>query len=222
MSAIPEDFINKTNALSDEVTRPFAGARKVYVTGSRADIRVPMREIAQAPTAASFGAEENPPITVYDTSGPFTDPTLKIDLLKGMPDVRSAWIDERDDTEQLSGPSSEYGRQRQHDPELAQLRFEHIRAPRRAKAGRNVTQMHYARQGIITPEMEFVAIRENQRLDEMRADPRYAKLLRQHPGQSFGASLPEQITAEFVRDEIARGRAIIPANVNHPELEPMI
>ncbi|MCB1785047.1 MAG: phosphomethylpyrimidine synthase ThiC, partial [Gammaproteobacteria bacterium] len=222
MSAIPEDFIKKTNELSDEVTRPFPGARKVYVEGSRADIRVPMREISQSPTPASFGAEENPPITVYDTSGPFTDPDTRIDLLRGMPDLRSAWIDERGDTEQLDGPTSDYGHQRQHDPALAHLRFEHIRAPRRAKAGRNVTQMHYARQGIVTPEMEFVAIRENQRLDEMRTDPRYARLLRQLPGQGFGASLPEQITAEFVRDEIARGRAIIPANINHPELEPMI
>ena len=222
MSAIPEDFIKKTTALSDEVTRPFAGARKIYVAGSRPDIRVPMREIGQSPTPASFGAEENPPITVYDTSGPFTDPAVEIDLLKGMPDVRSAWIRERADTEQLDGPTSEFGRQRQHDPALAALRFEHIRAPRRAIAGRNVTQMHYARQGIITPEMEFVAIRENQRLDEMRADPRYARLLRQHPGQNFGANLPERVTPQFVRDEVAAGRAIIPANINHPELEPMI
>ena len=222
MSAIPEDFIKKTSELSAEVTRPFAGARKVYVQGSRDDIRVPMREIEQAPTSASFGEEENPPITVYDTSGPFTDPDIKIDLLKGMPDVRSAWIAERDDTEQLAGPSSEFGQARQSDPELANLRFEHIRAPRRARAGRNVTQMHYARQGIITPEMEFVAIRENKRLDAMRADPRYSKLLKQHPGQSFGANLPEQITPEFVRQELAEGRAIIPANINHPELEPMI
>ena len=222
MSAIPEDFIKKTSQLSAEVTRPFPGARKVYVQGSRDDIRVPMREITQAATSASFGEEENPPITVYDTSGPFTDPDVKIDLLNGMPDVRSAWIAERDDTEQLDGPSSEFGRARQSDPGLANLRFEHIRAPRRAREGRNVTQMHYARQGIITPEMEFVAIRENQRLDAMRADPRYAKLLKQHPGQNFGAKLPEQITPEFVRQELAEGRAIIPANINHPELEPMI
>ena len=222
MSAIPEDFIKKTSELSEEVTRPFPGARKIYVEGSRPDIRVPMREIEQSPTSASMGEEDNPPITVYDTSGPFTDPDVKIDLLRGMPDVRSGWIAERDDTEQLEGPSSEYGSQRQHDPDLASLRFEHIRAPRRAKAGSNVTQMHYARQGIITPEMEFVAIRENQRLDELRADPRYAKLLRQHPGESFGANLPEQVTPEFVREEVASGRAIIPANINHPELEPMI
>ncbi|MCB1774583.1 MAG: phosphomethylpyrimidine synthase ThiC, partial [Gammaproteobacteria bacterium] len=210
MSAIPEDFIKKTSDLSDEVTRPFPGSRKVYVQGSRDDIRVPMREITQAPTPASFDVEDNPPVMVYDTSGPFTDPAVSVDLLKGMPDVRTRWIDERDDTELLGGPSSEFGRERQDDPALAHLRFEHIRAPRRAKAGRNVTQMHYARQGIVTPEMEFVAIRENQRLDEMRADPRYAKLLRQHPGQSFGAKLPDRITPEFVRSEVAAGRAIIP------------
>ncbi|MCM8855121.1 MAG: phosphomethylpyrimidine synthase ThiC [Candidatus Thiodiazotropha sp.] len=222
MSAIPEDFIKKTATLSEEVTRPFYNSRKVYVEGSRPDIRVPMREINQEPTAASFGEEENPPIPVYDTSGPFTDPAHKIDLLKGMPDLRSHWIQERNDTEILTGPSSEYGRGRQTDPSLSHLRFEHIHAPRRAKRGKNVSQMHYARQGIITPEMEFVAIRENGRLQEMRADPRYAKLLRQHPGEAFGAQIPNQITAEFVRSELAAGRAIIPANINHPELEPMI
>jgi phosphomethylpyrimidine synthase len=222
VSAIPEDFIQKAAELSEEVTRPFPGSRKVYVQGSRDDIRVPMREIEQSPTSASMGAEENPPITVYDTSGPFTDPDATIDLLKGMPDLRSGWIEERGDTEQLSGPTSEYGRERQSDDGLKHLRFEHIRAPKRARAGKNVTQMHYARQGIITPEMEYVAIRENMRLDEMRADPRYQKLLRQHAGQNFGAKLPDQVTAEFVRSEVAAGRAIIPANINHPELEPMI
>lgn len=222
MSAIPEDFIQKTAALSEEVTRPFPNAKKVYVEGSQPDIRVPMREIKQATTSASFGAEENPPIYVYDTSGPFGDPDIQVDLLKGLPDVRSSWIDARDDTELLSGPSSDYGTERQNDPALAYLRFEHIRAPRRAKAGKNVSQMHYARQGIITPEMEFVAIRENQKLNELRQDPRYAKLLKQHPGQSFGANLPDEITPEFVRREVAEGRAIIPANINHPELEPMI
>ncbi len=222
MSAIPEDFIKKTASLSEEVTRPFLKSKKIYVEGSRPDIRVPMREIEQDPTAASFGAEENPPITVYDTSGPFTDPEQKIDLMKGMPDLRSGWIDERDDTEQLEGPSSDYGRIRQGDAELANLRFEHIRAPRRARPGQNVTQMHYARQGIITPEMEFVAIRENCRLQEMRADPRYAKLLRQHAGEPMGANIPDEITPEFVRAEIAAGRAIIPANINHPEMEPVI
>ncbi|HFE48044.1 MAG TPA: phosphomethylpyrimidine synthase ThiC [Chromatiaceae bacterium] len=222
MSAIPEDFVTRTSELSEAVTRPFSGSRKIYVQGSRADIRVPMREIDQSPTAASFGVEENPPITVYDTSGPFTDPDIEIDLMKGMPDVRGAWIRERADTEQLDGPTSDFGRARQEDEALASLRFEHIRAPRRALAGANVTQMHYARRGIITPEMEFVAIRENQRLDELRADPRYAKLLRQHPGQAFGANTPARVTPEFVRAELAAGRAIIPANINHPELEPMI
>jgi len=222
MSAIPEDFINKTSKLSEEVTKPFANSRKIYVEGSRPDIRVPMREIEQSPTHTSSGEEENPPIVVYDTSGPFTDPAVEVDLLKGMPDVRSVWIGERGDTEQLNGPSSEYGRQRQSDAELAHLRFEHIHRPRRALPGRNVTQMHYARRGIITPEMEYVAIRENCRLQELRQDPRYSKLLRQHPGDSFGANIPDEITPEFVRAEVAAGRAIIPANINHPEVEPMI
>ncbi|HKJ88716.1 MAG TPA: phosphomethylpyrimidine synthase ThiC, partial [Gammaproteobacteria bacterium] len=222
MSAIPEDFVRRTGQVSEDVTRPFPNARKVYVTGSRPDIRVPMREIAQSPTAASMGAEDNPPITVYDTSGPYTDPQVKVDLLAGLPALRQAWILQRDDTEQLAGPTSEYGRARAEAPELAHLRFEHIRHPRKARAGANVTQMHYARQGIITPEMEFIAIRENQRIEEMRADPRYQKLLKRHPGQSFGAAIPETVTPEFVRDEVARGRAIIPANINHPELEPMI
>ncbi len=222
MSAIPEEFQQRTAKLSQEVTRPFPNATKIYVQGSRPDLRVPMREIAQSPTAGMLGEEDNPPIPVYDTSGPFSDPDIEVDLMKGMPDVRSVWIEERGDTELLAGPSSDYGRQRQGAEDLAHLRFEHIRAPRRAKAGRNVSQMHYARQGIITPEMEYVAIRENQRLDELRADPRYEKLLRQHPGQNFGANLPEQITPEFVRSEVAAGRAIIPANINHPELEPMI
>jgi phosphomethylpyrimidine synthase len=222
MSAIPQDFIAKTARLSEEITRPFPSSRKVFVEGSRPDIRVPMREVSQAPTQASMGAEENPPITVYDTSGPYTGPEASIDLMQGLPALREAWIEARQDTERLEGPSSEFGRGRASDPELASLRFEHIRAPRRARAGLNVTQMHYARRGIITPEMEFVAIRENCRLEEMRADPRYAKLLRQHPGQPFGARIPEVITPEFVRDEVAAGRAIIPSNINHPELEPMI
>ena len=222
MSAIPEDFIEQTAQLSEAVTRPFTGSRKIYVEGSRPDIRVPMREILQSETQATFGAEENPPIPVYDTSGPFSDPDIEVDLLKGMPDVRTGWIDERQDTELLDGLSSEYGQMRQSDPSLAHLRFEHIRQPRRAKAGKNVTQMHYARQGIITPEMEYVAIRENCKLAEMRNDSRYDKLLRQHPGESFGANIQEEITPEFVRSEIAAGRAIIPANINHPEVEPMI
>ncbi|NHZ70005.1 MAG: phosphomethylpyrimidine synthase ThiC, partial [Thermotogales bacterium] len=218
MSAIPEEFVQKTSELSAEVTQPFPGSRKIYVEGSRPDLRVGMREIQQADTPANLGAETNPPITVYDTSGPYTDPDVSIDLLKGLPAVRTAWIDERNDTQLLDEPSSEFGRVRTADPELAALRFEHIRKPRRARAGANVTQMHYARQGIITPEMEFVAIRENLKLEALKG----SVLLRQHAGESFGASIPECVTAEFVRDEIARGRAIIPANINHPELEPMI
>jgi phosphomethylpyrimidine synthase len=200
------------------VTRPFPNSRKIHVQGSRPDIRVPMRQVEQADTPASFGSEQNPPITLYDTSGPYTDPDTTIDLMRGLPAVRDVWIEERGDTEQLTGPSSEFGRDRQCSPELAQLRFEHIRPPRRARTGANVTQMHYARRGVITPEMEFVAIRENLRLDELRDTP----LFTQHRGVSFGASLPERVTPEFVRDEVARGRAIIPANINHPELEPMI
>ncbi len=222
MSAIPEEFVRKTAGLSNAVTKPFANSRKIHVEGVRPDIRVPMREVGLTPTHTKEGVEENPPVYVYDTSGPYTDPAVHIDLLAGLPDVRTPWIEERADTELLTGPSSEYGRRRQADSSLAHLRFEHIRLPRRAKVGANVTQMHYARKGIITPEMEFVAIRENMRLDELRRDPRYEKLLRQHRGQSFGACLPDEITPEFVSAEVARGRAIIPANVNHPELEPMI
>ena len=222
MSAIPEDFISKTNQLSDEVTQPFTGSKKIYITGSRPDIRVPMREITTTATHTDNGEEANLPITVYDTSGPYTDPEVSINLLKGLPGVRHNWIDERDDTEQLDGPSSEFGTTRQNDPELAKLRFEHIRNPKKAKAGKNVSQMHYAKKGIITPEMEYVAIRENNRLAEMRANPEYEKLLRQQQGEPMGANIPDLITPEFVRSEIAAGRAIIPANINHPELEPMI
>lgn len=199
----------------------YPASEKVYVQGSRPDIRVPMRKITLSDTPVHFGAEKgaekNPPLYVYDTSGVYTDPNVEVDLKKGLGAIRSAWIAERDDTEELSGPSSEFGRQRLADPATAELRFEHIRKPRRAKAGKNVSQMHYARQGIITPEMEFIAIRENQKMEEMR------HLWKdQHPGDSFGASIPDVITPEFVRSEVARGRAIIPCNINHPELEPMI
>ncbi len=221
MSAIPEDFILQTSQLSEDVTRPFTGSKKIYVQGSRPDIQVPMREIIQDDTQTNEDIEKNPPIPVYDTSGIYTDPEANIDLLKGLPALRDNWINEREDTEQLSGPSSEYGNQRQNDPKLADLRFEHIRAPRKAISGKNVSQMHYARQGIITPEMEYVAIRENTKLQEMRD----SGLMRQHPqhaGEDFGASIPDEVTPEFVRDEIAKGRAIIPANINHPEIEPMI
>ena len=222
MSAIPQDFQQTTDRLSAEVTQPFPKSRKVYLQGSRADLRVPMREISQDDTLTTAQPETNPPIYVYDTSGPYTDPQASIDLMKGLAPLRQAWIEERGDTEQLVGPTSSYGAKRQGDESLASLRFEHIRAPRCAKAGQNVTQMHYARQGIITPEMEFVALRENNRLQQMRDDLRYAALLRQHAGQPLGANIPEIITPEFVRDEIAAGRAIIPANINHPEMEPMI
>ncbi|AIS18482.1 thiamine biosynthesis protein ThiC [Pseudomonas rhizosphaerae] len=204
--------------------QPFTRSRKIYVQGSRADIRVPMREISLDVTPTDFSTgnssgEINPPVTVYDTSGPYTDPNVVIDVRKGLADVRSAWIDDRSDTERLPGLSSDFGQQRLGDDELTKLRFAHVRNPRRAKAGANVSQMHYARQGIVTAEMEYVAIRENMKLAEARA----AGLLKdQHKGHSFGASIPKEITAEFVREEVARGRAIIPANINHTELEPMI
>ena len=222
MSAIPKDFLEKTAALSEEVTRPFPNSQKIYVTGSRPDIRVGMRQVIQAPTPLAKGTEENPPIILYDTSGPYTDPDTKIDLLQGLSAVRLAWIRARNDTEELSELSSEYGRARAQDAKLAGLRFAHIRKPRRALAGKNVSQMHYARLGVVTPEMEYIALRESLRLDELKSDPRYTKLLKQHKGQSFGAAIPKEITPEFVRAEVARGRAIIPANINHPELEPMI
>jgi phosphomethylpyrimidine synthase len=222
MSARPEDLQLPDAELGEAVTRPFPNSRKIYITGSRDDMRVPMREIRQAPTPTSEGDQPNPPIYVYDTSGPYTDPAASIDLKAGLPGIRDAWIADRNDTETLDGLSSAYGRQRADDAALAHLRFGPVRIPRRAVAGANVTQMHYARRGEITPEMEFVALRENQRLDELREQYVAAGLLAQHPGHAFGAALPERITPEFVRDEVARGRAIIPANVNHPELEPCI
>ena len=203
----------------------YPNSDKIYLSGSRADMRVPLRQIRQDDTVSAQGREPNPPIPVYDTSGPYGDPNAEIDLKQGLADVRGTWIAERGDTEQLAGLSSEYGQARAHDPQTAHLRFNQITRPLRAQSGKNVTQMHYARQGIITPEMEFVALRERMKLDELMRDARYEKLLRQHAGQSFGANIPnhpDQITAEFVRSEIAAGRAIIPANINHPELEPMI
>ena len=222
MSATPTAVADRTARLPGQVAGPFPASRKLYVEGSRPDIRVPMREVTQTPTRTKQGLEENPPIYLYDTSGPYTDPNPRIDLLAGLPEVRTAWIHERGDTEPLAGPSSEFGRRRRADPDLAQLRFKITRIPRRAKAGSNVSQMHYARRGRITPEMEYVAIRENLKLDQLAADPRYEKLLRHQAGQPFGARLPDRVTPEFVRSEVAAGRAIIPANINHPELEPMI
>ncbi|MDX8390757.1 MAG: phosphomethylpyrimidine synthase ThiC [Mariprofundaceae bacterium] len=196
--------------------QPFPNSRKVYITGSREDIRVPMREISQSDTQMATDSEGNPALLVYDTSGAYTDPDVELDLTKGLPSVRDGWIKQRGDCELLGDLSSVYGRERRDDEKTAQLRFGHIRQPYRAKEGKNVSQMHYARKGVITDEMEYVAIRENQRREHVR------EITPQHPGESFGASIPHAITPEFVRDEIARGRAIIPANINHPELEPMI
>ncbi|MBH03825.1 MAG: phosphomethylpyrimidine synthase ThiC [Xanthomonadales bacterium] len=217
MSAVPKDLAVGAR-LDDAMRVPFAGSSRVYVEGSRPDIRVPMREVAQSNTPATFGVEKNPPITVYDCSGPYTDPDAVIDLTTGLAPLRAGWIDERDDTEALPGLSSQFGRDRAADTATGHLRFPDVRTPRRARAGANVSQMHYARQGIVTPEMEFVAIRENARIDEIKD----SRLLRRHPGESYGAHIPETVTPEFVRDEIAAGRAIIPNNINHPESEPMI
>ncbi|CAD9195323.1 MAG: phosphomethylpyrimidine synthase ThiC [Acinetobacter bohemicus] len=200
---------------SKDLTRILPASKKVYIQGSRADIQVPMRAIELTDTPTGLGGEHNPDILVYDTSGVYTDAKVAIDLNKGLPNVRESWIAERDDTERLNTLTSAFGQERLKDIRTAEIRFAHIQKPRRAKAGKNVTQMHYARQGIITPEMEYIAIRENQRqLDGVDA--------RQHVGQNFGAKNLTEITPEFVRQEIAEGRAIIPANINHPEIEPMI
>jgi phosphomethylpyrimidine synthase len=236
MNANPK-FLSADAVVDAAAIAPLPNSRKFYVTGSRPDIRVPMREITQSDTNESFGSEKNPPVYVYDTSGAYSDPDATIDIRSGLPALRQGWIEERGDTESLEGLSSNFGRERAADPATADLRFKGLhRTPRRAVAGKNVSQMHYARQGIITPEMEFVAIRENQRRAEYleslkNSGPNGEKLAtmmgRQHPGQAFGAKAfgadaPKEITAEFVREEIARGRAIIPNNINHPESEPMI
>ncbi|MGN2624680.1 phosphomethylpyrimidine synthase ThiC [Stutzerimonas balearica] len=219
MSVQSNKNLSESAQVDQQSIQPFPRSQKIYVQGSRPDIRVPMREISLDVTPTAFGGEINAPVTVYDTSGPYTDPNVTIDVRKGLADVRSAWIEERGDTEKLPGLSSEFGNRRLNDAELAAMRFAHVRNPRRAKAGHNVSQMHYAKKGIITPEMEYVAIRENMKL----AEAREAGLLSaQHQGQSFGASIPKEITPEFVCSEVARGRAIIPANINHVELEPMI
>ncbi|MGA4604289.1 phosphomethylpyrimidine synthase ThiC [Pseudoalteromonas piscicida] len=203
--------------------QPFPNSHKVYVEGEQAGVRVGMREITLSDSFVG-GTEENPvfesndPIRVYDTSGPYTDPEVLVDVRAGLPKFREQWIVERDDTEMLESVTSQFSQQRMADEGLDHIRFEHLPKIRRAKAGKNVTQMHYARQGIVTPEMEYVAIRENMG----RAKLREELLAQQHKGQSFGASIPEFITPEFVRDEIARGRAVLPNNINHPETEPMI
>ncbi len=216
MNANPQ-FLATTAHVDEAAVKPLPNSRKVYVQGSRPDIQVPMREITLTDTHLSNGVEKNPPIYVYDCSGPYTDPATKIDIRSGLAEMRAGWIAERNDTEPLVQLTSEYGRQRLHDPELASMRFNLTHTPRKAKAGRNVTQMHYARQGIITPEMEYIAIRENQRVDGLSE-----MLLKQHPGENFGKAMPKKITPEFVRDEVAAGRAVITANINHPEVEPMI
>ena len=218
MNAQPENNLSQSATVDEAAVKPFPSSQKIFVEGSRPDIQVAMREIAQSATRTEQGIEENPSITVYDTSGPYTDPAVKIDIRKGLPALRAEWIKERNDTEQLSGLSSEYGQQRADDSSLEHLHFTRTLQPQRAVTGANVSQMHYAKKGVITPEMEYIAIRENQRIEEIQDQT----LLRRYPGQSFGASIPNLITPEFVRSEVARGRAIIPNNINHPESEPMI
>ena len=218
MSANPDHILSDTARVDPASVAPFPHSRKIYVVGTRTDVRVPMREIKQADTQTRTDTEPNPCIWVYDTSGPYTDPDISIDIRKGLPALRAGWIEERGDSEGLPDISSEYGRARRDNRQLAGLRFKHCRPPHRARSGSNVTQMHYARRGMITPEMEFIAIRENQRWQEMKD----LQLRKQHRGESYGAVMPAEITPEFVRAEVARGRAIIPANINHPETEPMI
>lgn len=224
MNANPK-FLAATAHVDDAAVKPLPNSRKVYV----GPLRVPMREVSQADTPSMFGGEKNPPIYVYDCSGPYTDPAAKIDIRNGLSPLRQGWIESRGDTVLLDGPSSQYGRERLADAKLAELRFNLKRQPRRGKA--NVTQMHYARRGIVTPEMEFIAVRENlqreQYIESLKATGKTGEkmlelLVKQHRGESFGASIPGKITPEFVRSEVARGRAIIPANINHPESEPMI
>lgn len=212
-----KEFINKDASLDPSALQSFANSKKVYIEGSSPDIQVPFREISISDTPSEFGAEKNAPVLVYDTSGPYTDPQYKINIQDGLPTLRTKWINDRQDTEVLDGPSSDYGKERNNDPELAKMRFNLLRQPRKAKPGHNVSQMHYARKGIITPEMEFIAIRENQRREGLSET-----IQEQHKGQNHGAKIPNQITPEFVREEVAQGRAIIPANINHPETEPMI
>ena len=219
MNAESEHLLEKISKLDTSGEQHYPNSRKVYVQGSRSDLKVPMREISLTATETETGLEENPSIRVYDTSGIYSDTESVIDLRKGLPPIRQPWIEERNDTEQLAGASSTFGQARQQDLNTAHLRFEHIHAPRRARSGANVTQLHYARQGIITPEMEYIAIRENIVRAQLREQE---QPLYQHAGESFAAQIPDEITPELVRDEVARGRAIIPANINHPEIEPMI
>ncbi len=215
MSSSREIPASDAMRLPAQSTRPLAGSTKQYRIGSRDDLRVPCREITLSPT----GTTANPPLRVYDSSGPYTDTTQQIDLGAGLPPLRADWISARGDSEPLAAFSSRYARQRQNDLKTAELRFPQPPLPRRARTGSNVTQLGHARRGIITPEMEFVALRENLYLEQAREQ---GLLQRQHRGRSFGAEMPLEVTPEFVRQEVARGRAIIPANINHPELEPMV
>lgn len=207
---------------------PFPASRKIYVKGQLHALSVAMREIRVSDTklhGKDGATEANAPVTVYDTSGPYTDPNLAIDVKKGLPRLREQWIRERGDVAQLDGVTSLYGNQRLHDPSLDYLRFAQTPQPLRAKSGHNVSQMHYARKGVVTPEMEYIAIRENQRIDLLQEQFKGSvhPLTKQHKGHSFGANTPKNfITPEFVRQEVAAGRAVIPANINHPESEPMI
>jgi phosphomethylpyrimidine synthase len=218
MNAMPSTLLEQAAELSAAVTQPIPGSRKIHVAGSHTGVNVPMREIELADTPSMFGVEQNAPFTVYDTSGPYTDPEHVVDLTTGLPKLRARWIEERGDSEALPDFTSPFTRRHAVARELDAVRFPNLPKPRRASAGANVTQMHYARRGIVTPEMEFIAIRENQRIETLAG----SALLKQHPGQSFGAAIPRVITPEFVRDEVARGRAIIPCNINHPESEPMV
>jgi len=219
MNANPEHFLEKISSLDTSTNQHFPNSHKIYIQGSRSDIQVPMREISLATTETGSGIEENAPIRVYDSSGIYSDKETAVNLRTGLPLVRENWINERNDTEELDSVSSTYGRARQSDLNTAHLRFEHLKKPRRARSGCNVTQLYYARQGIITPEMEYIAIRENMAKAQAANQK---EVNEQHQGRSFGANIPTEITADFVRSEVAAGRAIIPANINHPEIEPMI
>jgi len=218
---------NQKETITGQISRdPFPASKKVFVKGQLHDIRVAMREISLTDTKIHNGfglTESNAPVTVYDTSGPYTDVDVEIDIKAGLPKLRASWITNREDVEQLQGLSSAYGQERLADPKLNELRFAHINKPFKAKKGMNVSQMHYAKKGIVTAEMEYIAIRENQRIDLWYEQNGQAFLNHQHEGQSFGANTPKgYITPEFVRQEVAAGRAVIPCNINHPELEPMI
>ncbi len=213
---MPNQYLSESARVDGAAVQPLPQSRKVYVQGSRPDLRVPFRAIQLSATPSALGGEDNAEQWVYDTSGPYTDPAVSIDLRRGLPALRQPWLEARQDSDVLAQLSSAYGRRREQDPQLEALRFNRAQPVRRAHQGGNVSQLHYARRGIITAEMEYVALRENLRRQALTEGHG------QHPGQSFGASIPAEITPAFVRDEIARGRAIIPANINHPELEPMI